>query len=204
MKKIEKINEIINRPLHTDGNSSPRIADNAFAEYEYYLFEDAIEFYKLNKIYFDEETLQKIKQLFMKELEEKNASDFVKNEVDFLIDIYIRTYHIKGEPTKAEFDDVMNLYYKCYEIVKQLTPIKQRIRKTEKAELKYYEIFKDRIDKILKDSQLIISGGDYYHLIFQVSLMCQIEHGDFYWVEELEHCCCDYVEAINDGKRFTD
>ena len=202
MKKIEKINEIINRSLHTDGNSSPRIADNAFAEYEYYLFEDAIEFYKLNKIYFDEETLQKIKQLFMKELEEKNASDFVKNEVDFLINIYIRTYRIKGEPTKAEFDDVMNLYYKCYEIVKQLTPIKKRIRKTEKAELKYYEIFKDRIDKILKDSQLIISGGDYYHLIFQVSLLCYIEHGDFYWVDELEHCCCDYVQCIEDGKRF--
>ena len=202
MTKKEKINEIINRTLHTDGNSSPRIADNAFAEYEYHLFEDAIEFHKLNKIYFDEETLQHIKQLFMKELEEKNASDFVMNEVDFLINIYIRTYRIKGEPTKAEFDDVMNLYYKCYEIVKQSTPIKKRIRKTEKAELKYYEIFKDRIDEILKNSDLIISGGDYYHLIFQVSLLCQIEHGDLHWVEELEHCCCDYVEEINDGKRF--
>lgn len=204
MKKIEKINEIIHRTLHTDGNSSPRIADNAFAEYEYYLFEDAIEFYKLNKIYFDEETLLNIKQLFMKELDKKNASEFVKDEVSSRIYRYIVHYHIKGEPTKAEFRDVMNLYYKCYEMVKQSTPIKKRIRKTEKAELKYYEIFKDRIDKILKDSQLIISGGDYYHLIFQVSLMCQIEHGDFYWVEELEHCCCDYLEAIDDGKRFID
>ena len=202
MTKKEKINEIINRTLHTDGNSSPRIADNAFAEYEYYLFEDAIEFYKLNKIYFDDETLQNIKQLFMKELEEKNASEFVKKEVYILIDIYISTYRIKGEPTKAEFRDVGNLFYKCYEMVKQSTPIKKRIRKTEKAELKYYEIFKDRIDKILKDSELIISGGDYYHLIFQVSLLCQIEHGDFYWVEELEHCCCDYIQSIEDGKRF--
>lgn len=202
MKKIEKINEIINRTLNTDAWNGQ--ADNAFAEYEYKLFEDAIEFYKLNNIYFDKQILLDIKELFMKELDKKNASEFVKDVVSSKINRYIIHYHIKGEPNMAMFFNLGHLFHSCYAMVRHSTPYKKRIRKTEKAELKYYEIFKDRLDKILKDSDLIISMGDCYHLIFQVSLMCQIEHGDGGWVEELEHCCCDYVEAIDDGKRFID
>lgn len=216
MKK-EKINSkvldsIINRTLSTDLNSLlqypvdiddedffEKTSKYAFAEYEHYLFADAIDFHKLNNIYFDYPALLKIKQFFMDDLDKKGASRAVKKEVEEGIDAYIANYKIEGEPRKelpADLNDVNDLYYYCYILVRAAAPRKSRTKKTEDD---YYEEFVNKWNKIY-DSNLVdkesMKDCELYHLIFQVSLKCYAEGGNWDIIEDLEHTCCDSVSKI--------
>lgn len=215
MKK-EKINSkeldsIINRSLSTDFNSLlqyPFDMDDddfyekasmyALAEYEYYLFVDAINFHMLNNIYFDYPALLEIKRLFMEDLENKGASKEAKDEVEEGIDRYIANYKIEGEPMKglpADLNNVNDLYYYCYVLVRAAAPRKS---KTKKNVLDYYEDFVDSWNKnydsglVDKKTMLVCEP---YHLIFQASLKCYVEGGNWDIIEDLEHICCDYLEA---------
>ena len=188
----EKIIEIIRRSLHNDFTSSSRVSDDALAEYVYHLFEDAIEFHKLNNVYFDEETLSDIKKLFMKELDKIVDSQEVEDEVSSHIDAYIQSYVIEGEPKKAMFEEIDDLYYSCIDLIKEASKnVKENTCK--KTIDDYINKFDNRIDK-LYDLELIyhadFPGADMglvfvYDIMFQTILKCYFDGGDFKMIQEL-------------------
>ena len=188
----EKIIEIIRRSLHNDFNSSSRVSDDALAKYVYHLFEDAIEFHKLNNVYFDEETLQNIKELFMDEVVDTGANEAIADEVSNHIDAYIQSYVIEGEPKKAMFDKIDDLYYSCIDLIKEASKILKE-NASKRTIDDYINKFDNRIDK-LYDLQLIyhtdFPGADMglvfvRHLMFQTILKCYVDGGDFNMIQEL-------------------
>ncbi len=128
----EKINEIIHRSLKSDitdilqcpyntedDDFEQTVSGQAISEYVYHMFADAIEFHKLNNVYFDEETLQNIKELFIDEVVDTGANEAVVDEVSSHIDAYIQSYKIEGEPKKVMFEELEDIYCSCIDLVKE-------------------------------------------------------------------------------------
>lgn len=202
MNKIEKINEIIHRSLKADINNilqcpfdtedddfEQTISGNALAEYIYYLFEDAIEFHKLNNVYFDEETLQNIKELFMDEVVDTGANEAVADEVTNHIDEYIQSYRIEGEPKKVMFEETEDIYYSCIGLVKEAS--KNVKENTCKKTIDDYIITfgskcNNSLDFNLFDTLWDDRGLVFVrHLMFLTMLKCYVDGGDSKMIDEL-------------------
>lgn len=113
-RTIDKdIHSDLNFPFYMDDDWNKKVEDYFFAVYEYSKFVDAIDFHKLNNIYFDHSTLWGIKKLFMEDLEKKGASNYVKNEVAMRIAGYIENYNVVCTPKKVMIQEIDDLYYFC-------------------------------------------------------------------------------------------
>lgn len=203
MTKIEKINEIIKRTLKADIKSllqypfdtedddfEEKVSGNALAEYAYHMFEDAIEFHKLNNVYFDEETLQDLKELFIAEVVDTGANEAVVNEVSDHIDEYIQSYKIEGEPKKVMFQEAEDIYYYCIDLIKEASENVKENTCKKTIDDDYLINFETKLNNLL-DFNLINGLWDdrgfvfVRHLMFQIILKCFVDGGDSKMIDEL-------------------
>ena len=203
MTKIEKINEIINRTLKADIKSllqypfdtedddfEQTVSGNALAEYTYHMFEDAIEFHKLNNVYFDEEALQDLKELFMDEVVDTGANEAVVNEVSSHIDAYIQSYKIEGEPKKVMFQEAEDIYYFCIDLIKEASENVKENTCKKTIDDDYIINFETKLNNLI-DFNLIDGLWDdrgfvfVRHLMFQIILKCYVDGGDSKMIDEL-------------------
>lgn len=199
---MKKINEIIHRSLKADINNilqcpyntedddfEQTVSGNALAEYVYYLFEDAIEFHKLNNVYFDEKTLQNIKELFMDEVVDI-ANDAVEDEVSSHIDAYIQSYVIEGEPKKVMFEEAEDIYCSCIDLVKEASKSVKENTCKKTIDDDYIISFGTKVNTLL-DFNLFDTLWDdrglvfVRYLMFQIILKCFVDGGDFNMIQEL-------------------
>lgn len=203
MKKIEKINEIINRTLKADINNilqrpfdtedddfEQTVSGNALAEYAYHMFEDAIEFHKLNNIYFDEEALHDIKELFIDEVVDTGANEAVVNEVSSNIDAYLHSYKIEGEPKKVMFQEAEDIYYFCIDLIKEASENVKENTCKKTIDDDYLINFETKCNNLLDFNlfdTLWENRGLVFvrHLMFQIILKCFVDGGDFNMIQEL-------------------
>ena len=203
MTKKEKINEIIHRSLKSDINNiiqcpyntedddfEQTVSGQALSEYAYHMFEDAIEFHKLNNVYFDNETLQNIKELFMDEVVDTGANEAVADEVSDHIDAYIQSYVIEGEPKKVMFQKAEDLYYFCIDLVKEASKNVKENTCKKTIDDDYLITFGTKCNNLL-DFNLFDTLWDnrglvfVRHLMFQIILKCFVDGGDFNMIQEL-------------------
>ena len=203
MTKIEKINEIINRSLKADIKSllqypfdtedddfEETVSGNALAEYTYHMFEDAIEFHKLNNIYFDEEALQDLKELFIDEVVDTGSNEAVVDEVSNNIDAYIQSYKIEGEPKKVMFQEAEDIYYFCIDLIKEASENVKENTCKKTIDDDYLINFETKLNNLI-DFNLIdglwTDRGFVFvrHLMFQIILKCFVDGGDSKMIDEL-------------------
>jgi len=199
----EKINEIINRSLKADIKSllqypfdtedddfEEKASGYALAEYAYHMFEDAIEFHKLNNIYFDEEALQDLKELFIDEVVDTGANEAVVNEVSSNIDEYIQSYKIEGEPKKVMFKELEDIYCSCIDLVKEASENVKENTCKKTIDDDYLINFETKLNNLI-DFNLIdglwTDRGFVFvrHLMFQIILKCFVDGGDSKMIDEL-------------------
>lgn len=212
----EKINEIINRSLKADIKSllqypfdtedddfEEKASGYALAEYVYHLFEDAIEFHKLNNIYFDWLMLLDIKKAFLEELDNIDANEAVVDEVSNHIDAYIQSYVIEGEPKKVMFKELEDIYCSCIDLVKEASKNVKENKCKKSIDDDYIITFGTKLNNLLDfdlfDTLWTNRGLVFVrHLMFQIILKCYVDGGDFNMIQELhtkleeyfkEHCC---------------
>lgn len=203
MKKIEKINEIINRSLKADINNilqrpfdtedddfEQTVSGNALAEYAYHMFEDAIEFHKLNNVYFDEETLHDIKELFIDEVVDTGANESVVDEVSSHIDAYIQSYKIEGEPKKVMIQEAEDIYYFCIDLIKEASENVKENTCKKSIDDDYLITFGTKLNNLLDfdlfDTLWTNRGLAFVrHLMFQIILKCFVDGGDSKMIDEL-------------------
>ena len=199
----EKINEIINRSLKADIKSllqrpfdtedddfEETVSGNSLAEYAYHMFEDAIEFHKLNNVYFDEEALQDLKKLFIDEVVDTGANEAVVNEVSSHIDAYIQSYKIEGEPKKVMFQEAEDIYYFCIDLIKEASENVKENTCKKTIDDDYLINFETKLNNLI-DFNLIdglwTDRGFVFvrHLMFQIILKCFVDGGDSKMIDEL-------------------
>ena len=170
-------------------------------EYNYFLFFDAIEFLRLNHVYFDTKTLLEIKNNF---LDERPISQEIKDEVAIHIDAYIGHYKIEGEPKKMEYNtiedlslDMDALYEKCIGLIwenskddksatyKTTDEYLEMLDKLEDDISDYLEMFNNSYDDI-SDLDIDIHHEDIRHLMFITMLKCKVDGGGFDMIDQLD------------------
>ena len=170
-------------------------------EYNYFLFFDAIEFLRLNHVYFDTKTLLEIKNNF---LDERPISQEIKDEVSIHIDAYIGHYKIEGEPKKMEYNtiedlslDMDALYEKCIGLIwenskddksatyKTTDEYLEMLDKLEDDISDYLEMFNNSYDDI-SDLDIDIHHEDIRHLMFITMLKCKVDGGGFDMIDQLD------------------
>lgn len=199
----DKINEIIHRLLKADIKSllqypfdtedddfEEKASGYALAEYVYYLFEDAIEFHKLNNVYFDQQTILDIKNLFMEELDEIGANEAVEDEVSSHIYAYMGHYMIEGEPKKVMFKDLEDIYCSCIDLVKEASKSVKENTCKKTIDDDYIISFGTKLNHLLDlgliDCLLDNRGLVFVrHVMFQTILKCFVDGGDFNMIQEL-------------------
>ena len=171
-------------------------------EYNFFLFFDAIEFLRLNHVYFDFKTLMEIKKEF---LENRPISQEIKDEVSDHIDAYIQSYVIDGEPKKMEYNtiedislDMDDLYEKCIGLIwenskddedsttkKTTDDYIEMLDKLEDDISDYIEMFNNSYDDI-SDLDIDIHHEDICHLKFLTMLKCKVDGGSFDMINQLD------------------
>ena len=165
-------------------------------EYNFFLFFDAIEFLRLNHVYYDNKTLLEIKKEF---LEHRPISQEIKDEVSIHIDAYIQTYKIDGEPKKMEYNtiedislDMDGLYEKCIGLIWENS--KDDEDSTTKKDIDdYIEMFNNSYDDI-SDLDIDIHYEDICHLKFLTMLKCKVDGGSFDIIDELDRMLLEEAE----------
>lgn len=157
-------------------------------EYNFFLFFDAIEFLRLNHVYYDDKTLLDIKNNF---LENRPISQEIKDEVATHIDAYIQTYKIDGEPKKMEYNtiedislDMDGLYEKCMYLI-WANSKDDEDSTTKKTTDDYIEMFNNSYDDI-SDLDIDIHHEDICHLKFLTMLKCKVDGGSFDIINQLD------------------
>ena len=157
-------------------------------EYNFFLFFDAIEFLRLNHVYYDFKTLMEIKKEF---LEHRPISQEIKDEVSIHIDAYLSSYKIEGEPKKMEYNtiedislDMDDLYEKCIGLIWENSKDDEKST-TEKDIDDYIEMFNNFYDDI-SDLDIDIHHEDIRHLMFLTMLKCKVDGGGFDIIDELD------------------
>lgn len=157
-------------------------------EYNFFLFFDAIEFLRLNHVYYDYKTLLEIKKEF---LENRPISQEIKDEVSDHIDAYIQTYKIDGEPKKMEYNtiedislDMDDLYEKCIGLIWENSKDDEDST-TKKTTDDYIEMFNNSYDDI-SDLDIDIHHEDIRHLMFLTMLKCKVDGGGFDMIDQLD------------------
>ena len=165
-------------------------------EYNFFLFFDAIEFLRLNHVYYDNKTLLEIKKEF---LEHRPISQEIKDEVSIHIDAYIQTYKIDGEPKKMEYNtiedlslDMDGLYEKCIGLIWENSKDDEKST-TEKDIDDYIEMFNNFYDDI-SDLDIDIHHEDICHLKFLTMLKCKVDGGSFDIIDELDRMLLEEAE----------
>ena len=165
-------------------------------EYNFFLFFDAIEFLRLNHVYYDTKTLLEIKKEF---LENRPISQEIKDEVSNHIDAYIHSYKIDGEPKKMEYNtiedislDMDDLYEKCIGLIWENS--KDDEKSTTKKDIDdYIEMFNNSYDDI-SDLDIDIHHEDICHLKFLTMLKCKVDGGSFDIIDELDRMLLEEAE----------
>lgn len=199
----EKINEIINRSLKADIKSllqypfdtedddfEEKASGYALAEYVYHLFEDAIEFHKLNNVYFDWLMLLDIKKAFLEELVDTYANEAVVDEVSDHIDAYIQSYKIEGEPKKVMFKELEDIYCSCIDLVKEASKNVKENTCKKSIDDDYIITFGTKLNNLLDfylfDTLWTNRGLVFVrHSMFQIILKCYVDGGDSKMIDEL-------------------
>lgn len=157
-------------------------------EYNFFLFFDAIEFLRLNHVYYDFKTLLEIKKEF---LEHRPISQEIKDEVSDHIDAYIQSYKIEGEPKKMEYNtiedlslDMDDLYEKCIGLIWENSKDDDDST-TKKTTDDYIEMFNNSYDDI-SDLDIDIYHEDIRHLMFLTMLKCKVDGGSFDMIDQLD------------------
>lgn len=165
-------------------------------EYNFFLFFDAIEFLRLNHVYYDNKTLLEIKKEF---LVHRPISQEIKDEVSIHIDAYIQTYKIDGEPKKMEYNtiedislDMDGLYEKCIGLIWENSKDDEKST-TEKDIDDYIEMFNNFYDDI-SDLDIDIHHEDICHLKFLTMLKCKVDGGSFDIIDELDRMLLEEAE----------
>lgn len=165
-------------------------------EYNFFLFFDAIEFLRLNHVYYDNKTLLEIKKEF---LENKPISQEIKDEVANHIDAYIHSYKIEGEPKKMEYNtiedlslDMDGLYEICIGLIWENSKDDEKST-TEKDIDDYIEMFNKSYDDI-SDLDIDIHHEDICHLKFLTMLKCKVDGGSFDIIDELDRMLLEEAE----------
>lgn len=165
-------------------------------EYNFFLFFDAIEFLRLNHVYFDFETLMEIKKEF---LENRPISQEIKDEVSIHIDAYLSSYKIDGEPKKMEYNtiedislDMDDLYEKCIGLIWENSKDDEKST-TEKDIDDYIEMFNNFYDDI-SDLDIDIYHEDIRHLMFLTMLKCKVDGGSFDMIDQLDRMLVEEAE----------
>ena len=166
-------------------------------EYNYFLFFDAIEFLRLNHVYFGTQTLLDIKWNF---LENRPISQEIKDEVSTHIDAYIQVYKIDGEPRKMEYNtiedlslDMDDLYEKCIGLILENSKDDEKST-TKKTTDDYLEMFNNSYDDI-SDLDIDIYHEDIRHLMFLTMLKCKVDGGGFDMIDQLDIRLVQEAEA---------
>lgn len=157
-------------------------------EYNFFLFFDAIEFLRLNHVYYDFKTLLEIKKEF---LEHRPISQEIKDEVSNHIDAYLQSYKIEGEPKKMEYNtiedlslDMDDLYEKCIGLIWENSKDDDDST-TKKTTDDYIEMFNNSYDDI-SDLDIDIYHEDIRHLMFLTMLKCKVDGGSFDMIDQLD------------------
>lgn len=165
-------------------------------EYNFFLFFDAIEFLRLNHVYFDFKTLMEIKKEF---LENRPISQEIKDEVSIHIDAYFSSYKIDGEPKKMEYNtiedislDMDGLYEKCIGLIWENSKDDEKST-TEKDIDDYIEMFNNFYDDI-SDLDIDIYHEDIRHLMFLTMLKCKVDGGSFDMIDQLDRMLVEEAE----------
>lgn len=165
-------------------------------EYNFFLFFDAIEFLRLNHVYFDFKTLMEIKKEFM---ENRPISQEIKDEVSIHIDAYLSSYKIEGEPKKMEYNtiedislDIDDLYEKCIGLIWENSKDDEKST-TEKDIDDYIEMFNNFYDDI-SDLDIDIYHEDIRHLMFLTMLKCKVDGGSFDMIDQLDRMLVEEAE----------
>lgn len=165
-------------------------------EYNFFLFFDAIEFLRLNHVYFDFKTLMEIKKEF---LENRPISQEIKDEVSIHIDTYLSSYKIDGEPKKMEYNtiedislDMDGLYEKCIGLIWENSKDDEKST-TEKDIDDYIEMFTNFYDDI-SDLDIDIYHEDIRHLMFLTMLKCKVDGGSFDMIDQLDRMLVEEAE----------
>lgn len=165
-------------------------------EYNFFLFFDAIEFLRLNHVYFDFKTLMEIKKEF---LENRPISQEIKDEVSIHIDAYLSSYKIDGEPKKMEYNtiedislDMDGLYEKCIGLIWENSKDDEKST-TEKDIDDYIEMFNNFYDDI-SDLDIDIYHEDIRHLMFLTMLKCKVDGGSFDMIDQLDRMLVEEAE----------
>lgn len=165
-------------------------------EYNFFLFFDAIEFLRLNHVYFDFKTLMEIKKEF---LENRPISQEIKDEVSIHIDTYLSSYKIDGEPKKMEYNtiedislDMDGLYEKCIGLIWENSKDDEKST-TEKDIDDYIEMFNNFYDDI-SDLDIDIYHEDIRHLMFLTMLKCKVDGGSFDMIDQLDRMLVEEAE----------
>lgn len=182
----EEVKEMLSRRFNTD-------------EYNFFLFFDAIEFLRLNHVYYDYKTLLEIKKEFLEN------RPIIKDEVSDHIDTYIHSYKIEGEPKKMEYNtiedlslDMDDLYEKCIGLIwenskddedsttkKTTDDYIEMLDKLEDDISDYIEMFNNSYDDI-SDLDIDIHHEDIRHLMFLTMLKCKVDGGSFDMIDQLD------------------
>ena len=205
----EEVKEMLSRRFNTDEETLLQypvdIEDDdwfdeglkfVIEEYNFFLFFDAIEFLRLNHVYYDCKTLLEIKKEF---LAHRPISQEIKNEVSNHIDAYIQTYKIDGEPKKMEYNtiedislDMDDLYEKCIGLIWENSKDDEKST-TEKDIDDYIEMFNNFYDDI-SDLDIDIYHEDICHLKFLTMLKCKVDGGSFDIIDELDRMLLEEAE----------
>ena len=197
----EEVKEMLSRRFNTDEetllNYSVDTEDDdwfdeglkfVIEEYNFFLFFDAIEFLRLNHVYYDNKTLLEIKKEF---LEHRPISQEIKDEVSNHIDAYIQTYKIDGEPKKMEYNtiedislDMDDLYEKCIGLIWENSKDDEKST-TEKDIDDYIEMF-NKLEDDISDLDIDIYHEDIRHLMFLTMLKCKVDGGSFDMIDQLD------------------
>ena len=197
----EEVKEMLSRRFNTDDWFDEGLK-YVIEEYNFFLFFDAIEFLRLNHIYYDTQTLLDIKKNF---LDERPISQEIKDEVAIHIDAYIQVYKIDGEPRKMEYNtiedlslDMDDLYEKCIGLIwenskddeksttkKTTDDYIEMLDKLEDDISNYIEMFHNSYDDI-SDLDIDIYHEDIRHLMFLTMLQCKVDGGGFDMIDQLD------------------
>ena len=188
---------LLNYPVDTeDDDWFDKGLKFAIEEYNFFLFFDAIEFLRLNHVYYDYKTLLEIKKEF---LNHRPISQEIKDEVSDHIDAYIHSYKIEGEPKKMEYNtiedlslDMDGLYEKCIGLIWENS--KDDEKSTTETDIDdYIEMFNKSYDDI-SDLDIDIHHEDICHLKFLTMLKCKVDGGSFDIIDELDRMLLEEAE----------
>ena len=182
------LNSLLEYPFDFDDDDFYEKASKyAIAEYEYYLFADAIEFHRFNNVYFDNETLLNYKEIFMTYLKHRSSNDkAVLDEVSEHIDAYIANYKIEGETKKIYIIGFSGLYDSCINLILEAS---KNVKEVDKSINGYRIIFDSKANEMTYEMEDLDEGLDYLdfrHMMFQTILKCYVDGGSFYMIKALD------------------